>query len=60
MITKLRQIIACIISIFLILISFGILKPNLSGKFTISDSIVNDKSVISLDVDKDLNKKNRS
>ena len=53
MITKLRKIIACCTSIFLIFISIGIFKPNFSGKSTISDPTYDDKSAISLNLKDD-------
>jgi hypothetical protein len=56
MITKIRQLIAYHLSIFLIFISFGLLKPNLSGEPTASTSTFKNKSELSLDVDEDLNK----
>ena len=56
MITKIRQIIAYYLSISLIFISFGMLKPNYSGEPTLSTPTFKNKSEISLDVDEDLNK----
>ncbi len=58
MITKIRQIIAYYVSIFLILISIGLLKPNYSGEPTVSAPVFKNNSEISLDVNEDLNKKN--
>ena len=59
MISKLRQIIACSTSIFLIILSLGFFKPNFYGKFNISDPTCNDKSEISLGVEKDADLKDR-
>ena len=55
MITKIRQLIAYHVSLFLILISFGLLKPNDSGEPTVSAPEFKNSSEISLDVDEDLN-----
>lgn len=57
MITKIRQIIAYQVSIFLMLISFGLLIPDYSEKFAASAPVFKNKSEISLSVDEDLNKK---
>jgi hypothetical protein len=57
MITKIRQIIAYHVSLFLILISFGLLKPNYSGDPTVSATQFKNKSEISLDVNEVRNNK---
>jgi hypothetical protein len=57
MITKMRKLIAYHLSLFLILISFGLLKPNYSEEPTVSTPTFKNKSEISCDVDEDLNKK---
>ncbi len=53
MILKIRRIIAFNLSIFLMFISFGFIKPNFSGKSIMPDAIFKNKAVISIDVDKD-------
>jgi hypothetical protein len=55
MLTKLRQIVASILSIGLVVISLGLLKPNFSGEPTLSYPGLNAKSTISIDINKDRN-----
>lgn len=57
MITKMRKLIAYHLSLFLIFISFGMLKPNYSEELTVSTPTFKNKSEISRDVYEDLNKK---
>jgi hypothetical protein len=56
MIKKMRKLIAYQLSLFLILISFGLLKPNYSEKPTVSTPTFKNKSEISCDLDEDLNR----
>jgi hypothetical protein len=51
MIFQFRQKIAYCFSIFLMLISFGMIKPNYSGESTTSNPTLDNKSEISLDID---------
>ena len=57
MITKMRKLIAYHLSLFLILMSFGMLKPNYSEEPTVSTPTFKNKSEISRDLDEDFNKK---
>lgn len=57
MIQKLRKIIAFNTSIFLLVFSLGMYKPNFSGKATISEPVYNGNSAVSLDIEDDENKK---
>lgn len=58
MITKIRQIIAYYVSIFLIIISFGLLKPNYCEEPIEATPAFKNKSEISIEVDENFNKKN--
>ena len=52
MIIKLRKIIAFYVSLFLVVVSLGFIKPNFSGNPTISESSTEDSYSISQDIDK--------
>ncbi len=53
MILKIRRIIAFNLSVFLMFVSFGFIKPNFSGKSIVPGAIFKNKAVISLDADKE-------
>lgn len=57
MIAKMRKLIAYHLSLFLIFISFGMLKPNYSEEQTVPTPTFKNKSEISRDVYEDHNKK---
>ena len=58
MIKKIRKTIAYYISIFLMVVSFGLIKVNFSGEPTVPTPTFKNKSEISREVDENIEKKN--
>jgi len=58
MIKNIRKIIAYYISIFLMVVSFGLIKVNFSGEPTVSTPTFKNKSEISREVDENIENKN--
>ena len=56
MIKKIHKLIAFHLSLFLLFISFGLLKPNFNGAPTASNPLFKNKSEISKDINEDPNK----